>query len=605
MLDALPYRYVVTADFEFEFGGHNSFEDANSSGERPRPVCMVVKELRSGQEWRLFRGEFGSAPPFPIGPDALFVAYYASAELGCFKALGWQNPTNILDLFTEFRDRTNFTRKKGDKKSILPAGRGLVGALTYFGLDALAVEEKDRLRLLSLRGGPWTESERRELLDYCATDTLPMEQLLSAMLPRIDLPRALLRGRYMAAAAAMEFNGTPIDVSTLQLLREYWAEIQDDLIHELDVHGIFDGRTFKTERWADLLARLNIPWPLLETGNLDLGDDTFRQMAKSHPSIVSPYRELRHALSSLRLNDLAVGHDGRNRTLLSAFGALSGRNTPSNSRFIFGPSVWLRGLIKPPPGYGIAYIDWSQQEFGIAAALSGDLAMQEAYLSGDCYLKFGQQAGAIPHDVTKKSLEGVHKEFKPQRNLFKQCVLGVQYGQEAEGLALRIGQPPIVARGLLRAHHEVNHVFWWWSDAAVDHAMIYNKIHTVFGFHARVIADPNPRTLRNFSMQANGAEMLRLACCLGIERGIEICAPVHDAVLICAPLDRLDTDVAKMREAMAEASRIVLSGFELRTDVHVVKYPDRYMDERGTVMWDRVMRLIAERQSAKATGEVA
>jgi DNA polymerase I len=65
-------------------------------------------------------------------------------------------------------------------------------------------------------------------------------------------------------------------------------------------------------------------------------------------------RELRSALSELRLNDLAVGRDGRNRTLLSAFRSGTGRNQPSNAKFIFGPSVWLRGLIQPPPGHGIA-----------------------------------------------------------------------------------------------------------------------------------------------------------------------------------------------------------------------------------------------------------
>ena len=86
-------------------------------------------------------------------------------------------------------------------------------------------------------------------------------------------------------------------------------------------------------------------------------------------------------------------------------------------------------------------------------------------------------------------------------------------------------------------------------------------------------------------MQANGAEMLRIACCLATERGVEVCAPVHDAVLINAPLDRLDADIASMRAAMAEASRAVLSGFELGTDVHVIRYPDRYMDGRGQVMW--------------------
>ena len=72
---------------------------------------------------------------------------------------------------------------------------------------------------------------------------------------------------------------------------------------------------------------------------------------------------------------------------------------------------------------------------------------------------------------------------------------------------------------------------------------------------------------------------------------------IHDAVLICAPLDRLDADVARMRAIMAEASRIVLGGFELHTDVNVVRFPERYMDPRGAVMWERVMELIAKRLS--------
>jgi DNA polymerase-1 len=75
---------------------------------------------------------------------------------------------------------------------------------------------------------------------------------------------------------------------------------------------------------------------------------------------------------------------------------------------------------------------------------------------------------------------------------------------------------------------------------------------------------------------------------------------VHDAVLICAPLDRLDADIATMRAAMAEASRVVLNGFELGTDVSVVRWPSRYMDSRGCVMWNRVTELLrrAERKTA-------
>jgi DNA polymerase-1 len=300
---------------------------------------------------------------------------------------------------------------------------------------------------------------------------------------------------------------------------------------------------------------------------------------------VAPLRELRASLSEMRLNSLAVGADGRNRTLISPFRARTGRNQPSNSRFIFGPSAWLRGLIKPPIGYGVAYLDWSQQEFGIAAALSSDPSMAQAYHSGDPYLEFAKQAGAAPPDATKAS----HRQLRDQ---FKACVLAVQYAMGAESLAHRIGQPVARARQLLELHRRTYRRFWSWSDAALDHAMLIGSLRTVFGWPVHVGPAANPRSLRNFPMQANGAEMLRLACCLAVERGIEVGAPVHDAVLIAASLERLEADVEAMQQVMREASRIVLDGFELRADAHVVKYPDRYMDERGEVMWGRVMALM-------------
>ena len=100
-----------------------------------------------------------------------------------------------------------------------------------------------------------------------------------------------------------------------------------------------------------------------------LADDSFRAMQRAYP-IVAPIKELRVNLGQLRLTDLTVGQDGRNRCLLSPFRAHSGRNAPSASKFIFAPSVWLRSLIRPEPGRALAHIDFSSQEIGIAAALS-------------------------------------------------------------------------------------------------------------------------------------------------------------------------------------------------------------------------------------------
>jgi DNA polymerase I len=574
VLKGLPFRSIVAADFEFDGGG----------GNRSRPVCMVAKELRSGKTWRLWRGEFGSTPPFSIGLDTLFVAFYASAELSCFRAFGWPMPARILDLFVEFRARTN---------GLAPVKNGLINALVYFGLDAIGSTEKNRLRDLVLQGGPWSDGERKEILDYCESDVLALERLLPAMLPKIDIPRALLRGRYMAAVSAMEHTGTPIDMPTLELLRKRWTEIQGELIGEIDKnYGVFEGRSFRARRFAAFLNRHDIPWPLLESGELDLQDDTFREMAKSY-AIISPLRELRHALSSLRLQNLQVGSDGRNRALLSVFGSRTGRNQPSNAKFIFGPSVWIRGLIKPSPGYAIAYVDWSNQEVGIAAKLSGDEKMLKAYQSGDPYLEFGKQCGRLPPDATKAS----HPDT---RQMLKQCVLGILFGMGAKTLAFKIGQSELVARELLRLHRDTYRKFWSWSEAAVDCAMLRSVIGTVFGWPLHVEQNPKPGSLMNFPMQANAAEMLRLACCLATERGIEVCAPVHDAILICAPIEKIEEAAIKMSAAMDEASRAVLCGFTIGTDVHIVRYPDRYTDPRGVVMWDRVVKLLAKISEAES-----
>ncbi len=717
------FREIWLVDFEFYA----------PSGERPTPICMVAREHRTGQTIRLAGDDLtgSNSPPFSIGDDALFVAYYASAELGSFQALDWPMPTRILDLYAEFRCLTSGLH--------VPCGRGLLGALSFHGIDSIDAADKSAMRDLAMRGGPYTADELLALVEYCESDVVALAKLLPAMAPRIDLPRALLRGRYMAAAARIEWAGTPIDVETLTALRDTWEAIKVKLIAAVDAdYGVYvptgatldpstplgqaiiktadewdidryrlasalqllwaeqrgggehqaaildarkatgltsnriakweagdrdhstypglditarrlaaelpelgigvgyqggtghddtdySGRlwemlrkpatrqskldllpqaaemvasagddqavgplSFSAARFAEWLSRSDIPWPRLESGALDLSDKTFQQMARQHPA-VAPLRELRHSLSQLRLNELAVGTDGRNRCLLSVFSSRTGRNQPSNSKFIFGPSVWLRGLIQPEPGRAVAYVDWEQQEFGIAAALSGDKAMLAAYASGDPYLEFAKQAGAVPADATKQSHHG-------ERERFKICSLATQYGMAERSLAIRLGQTEAHARDLLRLHRETYPTFWKWSQAAVDHAMLRSWLQTVFGWRVHVGPEVNPRSLANFPMQGNGSEMLRLACCLATERGIEVCAPIHDALLIEANADAIEQAVEACQAAMREASAVVLDGFELRTEAKIVCHPERYSDPRGARMWELVGNLLAESQ---------
>src|SRR5262245_3793145 len=234
----MPFASVWAVDFEF----------TAHSGEPPMPICLVARELISGRERRVWEDELLTlaAPPYPIGPRDLFIAYYASAELGCHLALGWPMPPNVLDLYVEFRCRTN--------GAPVPCGHGLLGALTYFGLDAMAAEEKATMRQLALRGGPFTAEERAGLLDYCACDVQALAQLYAVMAPRVSWPHAIHRGRFMIAAARIERAGIPLDVPTLEILRAQWDTIKLSLVTRIEsaaIRASYDeGGHFHADRFA-------------------------------------------------------------------------------------------------------------------------------------------------------------------------------------------------------------------------------------------------------------------------------------------------------------------------------------------------------------------
>ena len=84
--------------------------------------------------------------------------------------------------------------------------------------------------------------------------------------------------------------------------------------------------------------------------------------------------------------------------------------------------------------------------------------MIEAYLSGDTYIAFGKQIRALPDDATDRT-------HKIERQLYKSCILGLNYGMGELSLSYRIGRPPITARHLIEAHKRTYRTFWEWSEA--------------------------------------------------------------------------------------------------------------------------------------------
>ena len=294
----------------------------------------------------------------------------------------------------------------------------------------------------------------------------------------------------------------------------------------------------------------------------------------------------------MRKVKLAVGGDGRNRTVLWPFVAKTSRTQPKASSWIFSPAVWLRFLIKPGPGMALAYIDYSSAEFMIGASMSNDKNMLDLYRSGDPYLNYAKRVGAIPGDGTKDS-------HGPLRDRYKIFLLSSQYGISAHSVAARHSVSDMEAHEMITQHREQFSQYWQWSDDWVQHSLQTGMMRSAMGWTCRTgITEFSERSIRNWPIQTACADMLRIACIIAARHRVRILAPVHDAVLIEAPIERIEADVKLMQEIMQRASRIVLNStadddHELRTDANIIRYPDRYSDKRGAKMWEEVTNKLA------------
>jgi len=586
----LPFREVWAVDTEFYPGP--GLANGGQEGDAITPLCLVALEMRSGRLVRQWQNEFGRCPPYSIDPGSVVLGYMASAELGTHLALDWPQPANVLDPYIEFRHHVNDgSIEKRDKGFF-----GIGGALRYFGGDGIDTAYKHDMRVRILQGPPFTGDERDAILNYCEVDVRSLARLTRHIVPTIrSLPHALQRGKLQWAIAQQERRGVPVDLPLLTRIRTQWDAIKCDLVTEKDRLGIYEIVAgvphWRKQRFADCIRKNGWAWPLLASGVYEEDDETFKEMEGRYPE-VRELRQLRSTVSKLKLNDLQVGRDGRNRAApLGAYGTKTARNAPSNSKFVFGPAKWVRFLVMPPAGRALVHRDFSQQEVRIAALLSGDTALLQACESGDVYIGMAKQLGFVPADATA--------ETHPQiRALFKTVILGIQYGLAAPSLSLRTGLPLFQAYEILARLRAQYRVFESFAKSVLDHAGLTLEIGTPFGWYMQCPPGINPRTVRNFPIQSCASEILHVAVIMAERRGISIVATVHDAMMAECHVDEVDDVSAALDRIMRDAAKVVLRGAELPTDPQIVRPGERFYDKNGVEMWNTVATVLAKLERA-------
>jgi DNA polymerase-1 len=574
---------------------HCDFEYRQDENHCPAPVAMLAREHRSGAEIFMRRPELlaSTRAPFNTGPDALVTGYAVSAELGCFRQLGWAPPRNVLCTYFETSAAINGLEIDGleMKRPSLLETRDL------FDIPHMAKEQKAHVRDLILGKTEYTEEDWREIDPYVREDGLRNISVLEALAPTIDLPAALFRGRYAAPVADMEANGLPVDVEYLQRgLVAHWPALRMFYIRRDDPFGLYRGDgSFDESRLETLIKdRGWANWPRTEkTGKLSTRSADIGKMAKRYPEL-KPFQRLRDQIAELRLGAFlnTIGADGKSRCPIMPFWTRSGRNQPQgrDKAFLLSLPSWTHGAIKPPEGWGVASLDWVAQEPGIMAGLSGDRAMIEDYGSGDMHMGFLIRAGLAPIWASKDS----HRE---QRDAIKPVSLGVFYGMTKYGIAASTGKSLMWAADKLARHRASYPVNYQWRQDVVTQALFDERIVSPLGWPMAVHAGTKTSTLLNYMAQAGGADALHLAAIAAFEAGIHVCVPCHDSFWIAAPLPELDDAMTTMKGIMERAGREI-AGIPIPVEIAaVVRWPQCLGDVRkpgakGQAMWNEIKSLL-------------
>jgi len=507
------YKALVCLDFEFK-----------QDGGEPIPqevVCCVAHDLKSGKRWRLTGDECAhlDEAPYPTGRDSLFICWNAVAELSCHKVLNWESPSHVLDLMICHRAITNGLGVKAN----------LIEALRYYALQHLAAGEKEDLRRLAMRGGPYLNQEMADLLDYCETDVIALARLLPIMEPRIEalpnkLPGCLMWGRYMKAVMEMQATGIPLDRPSYELLHSRWPDVLSAITSNAhDQYGVFPNGRFSFGSFEKLIQQQGIPWERTESGRLNTRVDYLKRQGRVYPSIKPLANVMRTRSQNPKLN-LVVGPDGRNRTWLSPFVSKTSRNAPSTNKFVMNCPGWMRGLVSPSEGYALIVSDYSAEEPWLMGVLAGDEAILGAYAAeGDFYLNIAQRMHLCGSDATKAT----HADLRYQ---IKVLVLAASYGMGKQSAATLMNVGAGEASSLMNKFRRAHHRYFDWIEAQQATTWVRGSTWTRFGWPINVPADPNERSFMNFPLQAHGADILRIVCCELTERGYDVCFPLHDSV---------------------------------------------------------------------------
>ena len=412
---------------------------------------------------------------------------------------------------------------------IEPEGRRNMDLLSvkYLSYQPVSIEEligKKGKNQMNMRDVPFDK-----ITEYAAEDadiTLQLKQVFEPMVKAKQVENIFnnIENPLVKVLMQMEFEGIKIDTT---FLNDYSIELEKQAKESEERVYEQAGARFNLaspKQLGEILfdhLKLDPKAKKTKTGQYATGEEVLQKMAHEHKIVddILAFRELTKLKSTYvdALPQLVNKNTGRVHTSYNQAIAVTGRLSSNNPnlqnipiRTALGREI-RKAFVATNANYVLMSADYSQIELRIVAAMSGDVAMCEAFkLQKDIHTATAAKVfGVAEEDVTKE-----------MRYKAKSVNFGLIYGQSAFGLSQNIGISRAEAKQLIDNYFTQYASIKLYMDKQVNFAKEHGYVETILG-RKRWLRDINSgnavvrgfaeRNAINMPIQGSAADMIKLA----------------------------------------------------------------------------------------------
>jgi DNA polymerase I-like protein with 3'-5' exonuclease and polymerase domains len=396
----------------------------------------------------------------------------------------------------------------------------------------------------------------------------------------------------------LENVGGPISIDILDsLIEDYKIDIEET-INELAFHPAIQefesstGKTFNPNSVFHLREVLfNIlqlkPVKKTETGAYSTDAEVLQSLG--HPvteAVLDLRKKVKLSQTYLKNIKEGVDHDGRLRSSFNVTGTTSGRLSSSGvlnyQNLPRDKDSGIKRIFRAAEGYSIVQADLGTAEVYVAAALSGDKFLQQAFINKlDFHSYVAKNMFKLDCEVNQ-----VKDLYSDMRQYSKAITFGILYGAGPSKIAETANISVPEAKEFIAKYFREAKTLKQWIDDSLEFIEDNSFIYSAFGRKRRLpeVTAPNKaiakhasRSGLNFLIQSVASDINLLGIIdatnwvkeQSLEKEIKLFATVHDSVIAEVHNDYIPLYAKMLKQCLQKDRGVFIKNCPITVDIEV------------------------------------